>query len=310
MKTSRLVSIILILLEKKRVNAQTLSNMFEVSIRTIYRDIDAISSAGIPIISIPGAKGGFEIMKNYKIDYNVFSTNEIATILTGLSSLPNLIDNEALINTIVKMKSLIPETKRDEIKFKTDQIQIDLSQWIGYRNLQPSLEIIKLALSEQKCLSFDYIDHRGNQTKREVEPYRIVLKGNQWYFHGYCHWRKDFRLFKLSKLLNLELKNIVFTPRDYQKAQLAFPDILRTLQIRIKLRVHQSIMDRILDFCPYENCLPDGDEYFIVDFPFIENDYYYDMLLSFGNQCECLKPLHVRNKVKQKIASITNLYRN
>lgn len=216
MKVSRLVSIIMILLDKERIGAQELANMFEVSTRTIYRDIDAINIAGIPISSTSGVGGGFEIMKNYKIDRKVFSTTDISTILTGLSSLSNMIQSDELVNALAKVKSFIPVDRVDEIKLKTDQIHIDLSQWIGYRNVQSYLEIIKIALQENKLLSFEYADRHGNKTEREAEPHQIVLKGNHWYFQGYCYKRNDFRLFKLARISNLKLEKIFFTPRDYQ----------------------------------------------------------------------------------------------
>lgn len=310
MKVSRLVSIIMILLDKQRIGAQELANMFEVSIRTIYRDIDAINMAGIPIRSTSGVGGGFEIMKNYKIDRNVFSTTDISTILTGLSSLSNMIQSNELVNALAKVKSFIPVDRVDEIKLKTDQIHIDLSQWIGYRNVQPYLEIIKIALQENKLLSFEYADRHGNKTEREAEAHQIVLKGNHWYFQGYCYKRNDFRLFKLTRISNLKLENIFFTPRDYQKPLLDFTDILATIQVKIKLRIHKSIMDRVLDYCMYEHFSPDGDEYYIVTFPFIENEYYYNILLSFGDKCECLEPLHIRTELKRKIYDIANLYEN
>lgn len=310
MKVSRLVSIIMILLDKERISAQELANMFEVSTRTIYRDIDAINMAGIPICSTSGVGGGFEIMKNYKIDRKVFSTTDISTILTGLSSLSNMIQSDELVNALAKVKSFIPVDRVDEIKLKTDQIHIDLSQWIGYRNVQAYLEIIKIALQENKLLSFEYADRHGNKTEREAEAHQIVLKGNHWYFQGYCYKRNDFRLFKLARTSNLKLENIFFTPRDYQKPLLDFTDILATIQIKIKLRIHKSVMDRALDYCMYEDFSPDGDEYYIVTFPFIENEYYYNILLSFGDKCECLEPLHIRTELKRKIYDIASLYEN
>lgn len=310
MKVSRLISIIMILLDKERIGAQELANMFEVSTRTIYRDIDAINMAGIPIRSTSGVGGGFEIMKNYKIDRKVFSTTDISTILTGLSSLSNMIQSDELVNALAKVKSFIPVDRVDEIKLKTDQIHIDLSQWIGYRNVQSHLEIIKIALQENKLLSFEYADRHGNKTEREAEAHQIVLKGNHWYFHGYCYKRNDFRLFKLARISNLKLEKIFFTPRDYQKPLLDFTDILATIQTKIKLRIHKSVKDRALDYCMYEDFSPDGDEYYLVTFPFIENDYYYNILLSFGDKCECLEPLHIRTELKRKIYDLANLYEN
>ena len=310
MKVDRLVSIIMILLDKERIGAQELADMFEVSPRTIYRDIDTINMAGIPVRGASGVGGGFEIMKEYKLDKKFFSTAEIEAILMGLSSLSNMIRGNELVNALAKVKSFIPADRAKDIELKTNQIYIDLSPWMGDRNIQPYLEIIKTALQESKLISFEYADRHGNKTARTAEPYQLVLKGSHWYLQGYCNKRKDFRLFKLSRMSNLQMQDESFTPRDYQKPILDFHDILETMQTEIKIRIHKSVMDRVLDYCTYENFSPDGDEHYIVSFPFIENEYYYDILFSFGDKCECLEPLHIRAEMKRRLHDIAALYEN
>lgn len=308
MKVERLVSIIMILLDKERIGAQELADMFEVSPRTIYRDIDTINMAGIPVRSTSGVGGGFEIMQKYKIDKKVFSTADLSALLMGLSSLSGMIRGDELVNALAKVKSFIPADRAKDIELKVNQINIDLSPWMGNRNMQPYLEMIKTALQESKLLSFEYIAHHGNKAARTVEPYQLVLKSGHWYLQGYCHKRNDFRLFRLSRISNLQMETETFTPRDYPKPQLEFADMLATMQIKIKIRIHKAIMDRVLDYCPYEDFLPEGDEYYIVSFPFIENEYYYDILLSFGDKCECLEPLHIRAEMKRRIHDIATLY--
>ena len=308
MKVDRLVSIIMILLEKERIGAQELADMFEVSPRTIYRDIDTINMAGIPVRSTSGVGGGFEIMKKYKIDKKVFSTSDLSVILMGLSGLSNVIRGNELVNALAKVKSVIPADRAKDIELKANQICIDLSPWMGNRNIQPYLDIIKTALQENRLISFEYVALHGNKTTRTVEPYLLVLKSGHWYFQGYCYKRNDFRLFRLSRMSNLQMETETFTPRDYPKPQLEIADILATMQIKIKIRIHKSIMDRVLDYCPYEDFSPDGDEHYIVRFPFIENDYYYDILFSFGDKCECLEPLHIRTEMKRRIHDIAALY--
>jgi len=310
MKVDRLVSIIMILLDKERIGAHELADMFEVSPRTIYRDIDTINMAGIPVRSTSGVGGGFEIMQKYKIDKKVFSTADLSAILMGLSSLSNMIRGDELVNALAKVKSFIPADKAKDIELKANQICIDLSPWIGNRNIQPYLDIIKTALQENRLISFEYVALHGNKTTRTVEPYLLVLKSGHWYFQGYCYKRNDFRLFRLSRISNLQMETETFTPRDYPKPQLEFDDILATMQIKIKIRIHKSIMDRVLDYCPYEDFSPDGDEYYIVSFPFIENEYHYDILFSFGDKCECLEPLHIRTEMKRRIHDIATLYEN
>ena len=107
---------------------------------------------------------------------------------------------------------------------------------------------------------------------------------------------------------NLQMNEETFAPRDYQKPQLYFADILASMQTKIKIRFHNSVMDRVLDYCTYEDFSPDGDEYYIVAFPFVENDYHYDILLSFGDKCECLEPPHIREKMKCRIHDIATIY--
>lgn len=308
MKVDRLISIIMVLLDKDRIGAQELADLFEVSLRTIYRDIDAINMAGIPVCSIPGVGGGFEIMPGYKIDKNVFSTADLSALLMGLSSLSGMVQGDEMAHALAKVRSFIPSDKAKDIELKVNQICIDLSPWMGSGNTQSYLEMIKAALQENKVLSFEYIAHHGNKTARMVEPYQLVLKGSHWYFQGYCLKRNDFRLFRLSRMSNLQVQEDIFTPRVYQKPILDFAETLETMQIKIKLRVHKSVIDRVLDFCSYECFTPDGIEHYIVNFPFIENDYYYNILFSFGNQCECLEPLHIRTEIKRRLHDMAALY--
>lgn len=310
MKVDRLVSIIMILLEKKRVGAQELADMFEVSPRTIYRDIDTISMAGIPVRSTSGVGGGFEIMPDYKVDKKFFSIDDLSALLMGLTNLSGMMRGDELVHALAKVKSFIPAEQAKEIELKANQVCIDLNPWMGNGNIKQYLEIIKNALQNNKLLSFTYMDGHSNKTDRIVEPYQLVLKGNHWYFQGYCHSKNDYRLFRLSRMTDLQMLQETYKPRDYQKPILDFEEILETLQTDIKIRIHKSVLDRVLEFCTYDRVTPDGEEYYLVNYPFIERDYYYDMLLSFGDKCECLEPIHVREEIKRRIRSIALIYGN
>lgn len=308
MKIDRLVSIIIILLEKKRIGAQELADIFEVSPRTIYRDIDAINLAGIPVRSTSGVGGGFEIMEEYKLDKKFFSADDLSALLMGLSSLSGIVRGDEVVHALAKVKSMIPAERAKEIELKAGQIYIDLSQWTGSRSMQPYLETIKSALQKNQLLLFEYVAHHGNKTVRTVAPYQLVLKGHNWYLYGFCHTKKEFRLFRISRMSNLKMQEETFTPKTYQKPVLDFSELLETMQIKIKIRIHESILDRVLDYCACEDFSPDGDSHYLVDFPFIENDYHYDMLLGFGNNCECLEPPHVRENMKRKIHALSVMY--
>ncbi|MDR0991581.1 MAG: YafY family transcriptional regulator [Ruminococcus sp.] len=308
MKIDRLVSIIITLLDKKRIAAKKLADMYEVSLRTIYRDIDTINIAGIPIRAVSGTGGGFEIMPQYKLDKNVFSADDLSAIFTGLTGVSSLMRNAETTNALVKIKSLFPPEQASEIELKANQISIDVTPWFTDSTAVPIIEIIKTALTDSKLISFDYVGRFGKKTARTVESYQLVFKANRWYLYGYCLLRNDFRLFCLSRILSINLENETFTARNFPKPQLQFADILSDRQINIKLRIHSSLMDRILDFYAFESFIPDGEEHFIADFPFIENDYYYSFLLSFGNKCECLEPESVRSELAKRANEIYMIY--
>ena len=308
MKTDRLVGIIMILLQKERLGAQELADMFEVSPRTIYRDIDAINMAGIPVRAVPGVGGGFEIMPEYKVDKKIFSSADLSAIVMGLSNLSSVVREDELANALAKVKSLIPADRANDIELRANQIYIDLRPWIGNESIQPNLELIKAALQQGRLLAFEYTDRHGDKSSRTVEPYQLVLKGRHWYLQGYCHTREDYRLFKLARISKLQMLSETFTPREYESPALDFSEALEAVQMRIKLRIHRSVMDRVLDLCSFEGFTPDGEEHYIVSFPFVENDYNYDVLLSFGDKCECLAPPRVREEMKRRTRSLAAIY--
>lgn len=308
MKINRLVSIIMILLEKKRISAQELADMFEVSRRTIYRDLEAISMAGIPVSATPGTSGGIEIMSQYKIDKKVFSRDDLSALLLGLNSLPKTLRSSEVEHTLAKLRSLVPEEQAEDIEIRTSQVLIDLSPWFGERNVNHNLEIIKVALEESRLISFTYIDGHSIKTERKAEVYQLVLKGRAWYVQTFCLTKNDFRLFRLSRMTVLTLLDEKFLPRKYQKPVLDFEETAKKMQTVIKLRVHKSILDRLLEFCDFDCIKADGEEYYLAEYPFIERDYYYDMLLSFGDKCECMEPPHVREELKKRIERLGRVY--
>ncbi len=308
MKIDRLVSIIVVLLEKKRISAQKLADMFEVSKRTIYRDIESISMAGLPVSATPGTNGGIEIMSRYKIDKKVFSRDELSALLMGLNSLPKTLRSREVESALTKLNSLVPAEQAKDIEIKANQVLIDLTPWFGETNVNHNLEIIKEAIEENRLISFTYIDGHSKKSKRTAEAYQLVLKGHFWYVQSFCRIKNDFRLFRLSRMNALTLLDEKFVPREFKKPVLDFEETVKKMQSVIKLRVHKSILDRVLESCSFDCIKSDGEEHYLVEYPFIDRDYYYDMLLSFGDKCECIEPLSARKKLKKKIQNLMQIY--
>ena len=191
MKIDRLIGIITTLQQKKSVTAPYLAEKFEVSRRTINRDIEAICKAGIPIVTTQGVNGGIAIMEGFSFDTTVFTEQELAAIFTGLKTLDSVSNSASAERLAQKMGGA------SAIKL-ADNMLIDLSSFYK-TDLATKIEEIKRAMKESKCISFHYCYNKGEADKL-IEPYLIVFKWSDWYVFGFCRQRQDFRMYKLRRL--------------------------------------------------------------------------------------------------------------
>ena len=308
MKTDRLISIIMILLKCERISATRLADIFEVSPRTIYRDVESISFAGVPIITYPGSNGGIAIEEKYKIEKGFFSNADISTLLMGLGSVSTTMSDKEVVGTLAKVRQLIPENQLKDIDLKSNQISIDLTPWAGNKDLQKNLEHIKKGLDQSRILTFSYVGKGGHETKRQVEPYQLVLKEKSWYLQGYCIQKHDFRVFKVLRMTHLALEKTIFDPRPFKPKILSGADWIEKRLITIKLKCHVSIKELIIERCGDEHITPYGEDSFLVNFPFADDELGYRLLMSFGDKCECIEPTHIREKLKDRIKGMMNIY--
>lgn len=308
MKLERLVSIIMVLLQRRRVEAKELAGMFEVSLRTVYRDIEALNMAGIPIVSTPGVGGGFAIMDTYKVDKQVFTPDDLTALLMGLKSIASVGDKSEVSAALAKIKSLVPAERARAIELKSSQIIVDLTPWLDNAAFQPLLEIIKVAIAENRLLHFKYCDRAGRESVRTAEPYNLLLKANNWYLHAYCRTKQDARLFKLLRMRDWVLTAETFAPRDLPPGHEEFARKDEYRAIVIKLKAHKSLWGRLLSFCSHEDLTETTDGYLLADYLFMPDDFGYSKLLSFGDRCECLGPPEVRAELIRRIEALRSMY--
>ena len=308
MKIDRLLSIVMLLLERQTMSAKAMADMFEVSLRTIYRDMESINQAGIPVVSTPGVHGGFEIMREYKLDKRLFTPADLTAILMGLGSLSSMPGSEEWVHTQAKVRSLLPLRQAQEIELKSAQIAVDLKPWMGNGAVTAALDLFKSALRVSRLVAFAYSDRSGVKTERRVEPYRLLLKDNRWYLHGYCLERNDFRLFKLSRMAEPDMQEDTFTPRQAPAPEADFSSIMAKKQQEITLRFTPALLDRIQEHCGPDNVHADGNGGYTASFPFIADDLGYSLLLSYGDQCECLAPREVRSELAERVKRMMRVY--
>lgn len=300
MKLDRLLGIITILLQRDKVTAPELAKRFEVSRRTIHRDIDDICKAGIPIITYQGGAGGISIAEGYKLDKSVLSVDELQNIITGLKSLGSVSDTARIERLISKLTP-----KSEAVISIKNSILIDLSS--HYKSsLSEKISLFKSAITQNRLVNFDYYSEKGLST-RTIEPYLIVFQWASWYLFGYCRSRNGFRLFKLNRVWNCRELDERFTPREIPMEELELNDYF-TDENKITVLFDKSVKYRLIEeYGPdcYE-VMEDGKLRFSVGYT--NRDYIISWILGFGDKAEVVEPVDLVEQIKENIKNMLRNY--
>lgn len=300
MKIDRLIGILSVLLQKDVVTAPYLAERFEVSRRTINRDIEDLCKAGIPIVTKQGMNGGISIMDDYKLDRTLLTNAEMQDILAGLRSLDS-------INGTNRYGQLMEKLSVGSSDFMTgnQSVLIDLSSW--YKDsLAPKIALIRGAIETNRELEFRYYAPHG-EGDRCIQPYYLIFRWSSWYVWGWCRKREDLRLFKLNRMDDLRLSETVFV-----KQSVPFPDLSNERifpdGIRVKALFDAGCKWRLVEeFGP--RCFEeqaDGRLLFHADYTDKEN--LITWLLTFREQAEILEPESIRAEMQQIIERMRKTY--
>ncbi|WP_123053738.1 YafY family protein [Clostridium sp. JN-1] len=311
MKINRLLAIIVLLLNREKVSASELAEKFEVSVRTIYRDIDTINMSGIPITSQSGNNGGFYIVENYKISHQFLTLKDMISIVEALKNINGVLNNDSVDLAIEKVKSIVPENKKEKFNMHFKQIFIDTLPW-GFKKSDGEYlkyKIIIEALENRNCLSFNYMNAKGEYTFRKVEPITLVFKGFGWYLFSFCTMRNDYRIFKLSRIRNLNVlnKKICNSLISYEKYLNKNNTPKNT--IKLVLKFSEKVKCRIIDYFDKDEITFNGDSSSIVRTEVIEDNWIYSMILSYGEYVEVLEHENIRQAIKYKCQKILDIYK-
>lgn len=287
MQINRLFEIIYILLDKKTVTANELAERFEVSQRTVYRDIEILSQSGIPIYTTKGKNGGISILDNFVLDKSLISDKEQSEIITALAAM-----------------AALPNIEKTEIKSKlsllfhkngASWINVDFSEW--GTSQQNVFDKLKNAVIEKRVTELGYINSRGLLSKRSVEPLQLWFKSRTWYLIAYCRKAEDYRIFRLSRM-----KEINVTEQVFERVLDGFEydeDNTTVMTAEIKLRISPEMEYRVYD--EFQNVEKDDDGYFIVKMNCHEDDWLYGYIMSFGEYAQVIEPVRIKNIIKEKI---------
>ena len=301
MKIDRIIGILSVLLQKETVTAPELAELFEVSRRTINRDIETLCYAGIPIRTKQGAGGGIYIARGYRIDRTVLTSKDMQTILAGLRSLDSVSGSSYYGQLMEKL-----QTGSSDLISGKDSMLIDLSSWYK-ESLAPRIALIQDAIESRHLLRFDYYAPSG-ESSRTIEPYYVVFKWSSWYVWGWCNKRKDFRLFKLNRM-----DNVIMTDKKFELREVPVPDLSdeKVFKGGIKVRAlfDPDVKWRLIEeFGP--NCFEETkDGRLLFSAEYTDMDNLISWILTFGDKAEVIEPEEARKKLLEIAEAIKKYYK-
>lgn len=297
MQINRLFEIVYILLDKKTTTAKKLSEHFEVSTRTIYRDIEILSGAGIPVFMSKGKGGGISLIDKFVLNKSVLSENEQNDILSALQSL-NIINYPDIDNILSKLSSFFNKSIKN-------WIEVDFSDWSGH---EEKFNIIKNAIFDKKIICFDYFSTNGEKTKRKVEPFQLWFKEKNWYLKAFCREKQSLRVFKLTRITMLQITEETFDRVLLDNNKHNEIDIFNKNIVTLKLNIDSSQSYRVYDEFEEEQIIKNANGSFDVEVSYPENEWVYSYILSFGYFTEVIEPIHIREIIKNRLKKTLNKY--
>jgi len=301
MQINRLFEIVYILLDKNITSAKELAEHFEVSTRTIYRDVDTLSKAGIPIYATQGKNGGIALLDNFVLNKTVISEAEQNNILFALKSFTATAYPE-IEDTLSKLSSLFKKDNRN-------WIEVDFSNWGNDNKSEDKFNILKEAITNNKIITFKYYNSRGDKINRKVEPTKLSFKAKAWYLKGFCLLREENRTFKINRMFDIEITEEIFISRPLSESIIETNNQQKQSLINLKLYFPKKAAHRIYDEFNEKDIVKNKNGSFIVKAAFEEGDWIYDYILSFGTTVEVLEPEKVRVIIANKLEKMIKKYK-
>ena len=292
MKESRLFKIIYYILENGRITAPELAEKFEVSVRTIYRDIDVISSAGIPIYVTTGRNGGIQILENYVIDKAFFSEKEKQDILSALQSV--LAVNDSYEKEMLTKLSALFNINSD------NWFEVDFSRWGSKTQDNATFELLKNAVISHKAVCILYVNSYGEKGRRKIYPIKMMYRAKEWYIKAYCVDKSDFRIFKLNRILEMEILSEEFAPMEYPKSA----DEPKRNYNKITLCFPKKMAFRMYDEFEGNEIEETENGDLIVSSEMPEDSGLIGYLLSFGTQVTVIEPAYLQKVLADEAKKI------
>lgn len=299
MKIDRLIGIITLLLQKDQTTAPELAQRFEVSRRTIQRDIEDICRAGIPVVTVPGYGGGISLAQGYKVMASLLTSGELQAVLAGVKGVDS-------VSRTSYFQSLADKLHANSGTAAADYFDIDLAS--HYQDsLTQKIELLKGAIARRRVVCFDYYSAAG-RSRRTVEPHQIIFRWAAWYVMGYCLLRNDFRLFKLNRIWALQETEVCFLPREVPAERLDLDAHLTRTKACLQAVFSPSQAYRLVEQYGPDSFTYQPDGRLLFQRNFSSYDHMRAWILGFGDCVEVMQPQQLREDILRQAQTMAHIY--
>ena len=300
MQINRLFEIVYLLLNRKSMTAKELAAHFEVSQRTIYRDVETLAEAGIPIYALKGSNGGIRLTENFIFNRSYLNEDEQQRLLSSLRGM-GAVQPEAARPVLNKLSALFGMEA-------LDWIDVDFSLWGDRSPVSERFLQLKNAIFTQRVVRFTYSGMNSGTGLRDVEPMKLAFRGMDWYLVGYCRERQDFRYFKLLRMDELSVLEDVFVRRPLPDLKVPGRSYGVSPLVELTVRIAPSMEYRVREEFPKERCEREADGSFLVRFSMPNNAWLMEYLMTYGAHLTVFSPEDVRQELVENLKNTLRLY--
>ena len=302
MKYRIMIKMLTLLMSRRKVTAKEIADRFEISVRSVYRYVEELNVAGVPVDVERGRYGGIFIADTFRLPSGYFTRGEYAATVNALTAMLSTVDDEDLVSALEKLQR---EQKSDKRELAVcGNIIVDGGAWADLGKFPQKMKVCEQAVRESRCIEIDYISREGEHSKRVIDPHVLIYKQNVWYIYAFCHSRQDFRTFKIGRI-----KGARFTGRDFIKREITKDEIPLNFDytseqlVPVTLAIKKDALADVEEWLGVDNVEPYGNG-LIANVSLPDDEMLVDKILGYGGKVKVVSPLALKERVKAAALAI------
>ncbi len=302
MKYQIMIKMLMLLTSRRKVTAAEIADRFEISVRSVYRYVEELNVAGVPIDVVRGRSGGIYIADTFKLPSGYFTRGEYAATVNALTAMSSTMNDEDIISALEKLQR---QQKADKRELSVcGNIIVDGGAWADLGKFPQKMKVCEQAVRDSMCLEIDYISRDGEHSRRVIDPHVLILKQNVWYIYAFCHTRQDFRTFKIGRI-----KGARFTGRNFVKREITKDEIPLNFEytseqlIPVTLEIKKDALADVEEWLGVDNIEPRGNG-LVATVSLPDDEMLVDKILGYGGKVKVLSPLPLKEKVRAAALAI------